>query len=152
MKNRIYWLTLMIVFPLLLQAIPSAKAMEEDEITHTTPIGKLAHHASQSAEFLEIDNKKLHSPSKNEDEISASHVVILGGGVGGVVAANSLRELLPEQFKITVIDRSPYQLLGLTLLGLMTGDRETQNIIKPLSLLRSKGIEFVEGVVTEINP
>lgn len=85
--------------------------------------------------------------------ISPNHVVILGGGTGGVVAANSLRELLPQQFKITVIDRTSNKFLGSSLLGLMTGrTREPHNILKHMSRLLNKGIEFVEGEVTEIKP
>lgn len=84
--------------------------------------------------------------------ISPYHVVILGGGTGGVFAANSLRELLPQQFKITVIDRTSNKFLGSTLLGLISGTREPHKILKHMSLLLNKGIEFVEGEVTEINP
>jgi sulfide:quinone oxidoreductase len=154
MKNQKYWLSLILVSPLLFQTVTSVKAMQGEEETtlRTSPIGQVSRHPSRSIESIETSDEKIHPTTKKKDEVSASHVVILGGGIGGVVAANTLRELLPQQYKITVIDRSPSQILGSTLLGVMIGDREPQNILNPLSHLRNKGIEFVEGVVTEINP
>jgi len=32
-------------------------------------------------------------------------VVVLGGGVGGVVAANRLRKLLPSEHRVTIVER-----------------------------------------------
>ena len=151
MKNHKYWLSLMLVCPLLFHTIPSVKAMDEGEET-TSLSGHVNHQISKSVEPEKKGHKKLHISKKKKDETSPSHVVILGGGTGGVFAANSLRGLLPQQFKITVIDRSSNHFLGSTLLGLMIGDRESQNILKPMTLLLNKGIEFVEGDVTEINP
>ena len=44
---------------------------------------------------------------------SAVHsVLILGGGVGGVVAANRLRRLMPRGDRIIVVDRQPTASFG----------------------------------------
>ena len=38
--------------------------------------------------------------------MSAQTIVILGGGVGGLVAANELARLLPERHRIVLVERS----------------------------------------------
>ena len=35
-------------------------------------------------------------------------IVILGGGVGGLVAANRLRRLLNREHRVVLVDRSPW--------------------------------------------
>ncbi len=79
-------------------------------------------------------------------------VVILGGGVGGVVAATTLRKHLPRPHRVVLVDRRPDHLFAPSLLWLMTGDRTAHQIARPLGRLAAKGIEVVLGDVETIDP
>ncbi len=79
-------------------------------------------------------------------------VLILGGGVGGVVAANSLRKLLPRSDEIVLVDREPTFALAASFLWVMTGARKPDQVSRPLERLRRKGIEVVRGEVERIDP
>lgn len=78
--------------------------------------------------------------------------VILGGGSGGVVAANTLRKLLPREHRIVVIDKEPDHLFAPSLLWLMIGGRSAAQISRPLDRLKRKGIEFIQGEIQAIDP
>jgi sulfide:quinone oxidoreductase len=78
--------------------------------------------------------------------------LILGGGVGGLVAANTLRKLLPKQYRIVVIDREDRHLFAASLLWLMIGFRKADQIARPLERLNRKGIEFIRGEIEKIDP
>jgi sulfide:quinone oxidoreductase len=82
----------------------------------------------------------------------AESVLILGGGVGGVAAANALRRLLPRQHRIVLVDREQDFTLAASYLWVMTGARTPQQISRPLERLRRKGIEVVRGEVEQIDP
>ncbi len=79
-------------------------------------------------------------------------VLILGGGIGGVVAANSLRRRLPRNHGIVVVDREPTFALAASFLWVMTGARRPEQVSRPLERLRRKGIEVVRGEVARIDP
>jgi len=82
------------------------------------------------------------------------HIVIIGGSFGGLTTAYDLRRLLPRgKHEITVISRErrftfvpslPWVAMGSKRLGDISFDLE-----RPL---KSKGIAFVEGTVTKIDP
>ncbi len=78
-------------------------------------------------------------------------IVILGGGMGGVVVANRLVKALPRDNDITVIDREKNHLFSPSLLWLMVGERNKEQIQKPLSRLRKKGIRFINAEVSKID-
>jgi sulfide:quinone oxidoreductase len=79
-------------------------------------------------------------------------VLILGGGIGGVVAANALRKRLPRGNRIVVVDREPAFALAASFLWVMTGDRTPEQVSRPLDRLRRKGVEVVRGEVERIAP
>lgn len=79
-------------------------------------------------------------------------VVILGGGVGGLVAARELRKLLPRQHRVVLVDREHEHLFAPSLLWLMVGLREAQSIKRPLKGLERQGIEVRLGEVERIDP
>jgi sulfide:quinone oxidoreductase len=68
-------------------------------------------------------------------------VLILGGGVGGVVAANALRRRLPRRHRVVLVDREPDFSLAASFLWVMTGERRPAQITRPLARLARKGIE-----------
>lgn len=79
-------------------------------------------------------------------------VLILGAGVGGVVAAYHLRKLLPSKDKIIIFDREANHLFAPSLLWLMIGDRRPEKISRPIDRLSRKGITVVRGEIEKIDP
>jgi sulfide:quinone oxidoreductase len=82
----------------------------------------------------------------------SSDVLILGGGIGGVVAANALRRRLPREHRIVLVDREPSFTLAASFLWVMTGARTPAQVSRPLARLARKGIEVVRGEVERIDP
>ncbi len=78
-------------------------------------------------------------------------VLVLGGGVGGVVAATRIRKRLAAS-RVVLVDRERDHLFQPSLLWLATGSREPERIRRPLNGLRRLGIEVIIGDVTEIDP
>lgn len=79
-------------------------------------------------------------------------VLILGGGVGGLVTANTLRKSLGKEHRIILIDQEKQHKFTPSFLWLMTGLRKPEKICRDLNSLRKKGIEFVEGEISRIDP
>ena len=84
--------------------------------------------------------------------MSQANVLILGGGIGGVAAANALRKLLPRRHRIVLVDREASFTLAASFLWVMTGARTPAQVSRPLDGLRRKGIEVVHGEVERIDP
>lgn len=78
-------------------------------------------------------------------------VLILGGGVGGLVAANVLRAALPDEHRIVLVEREVAFVFAPSLLWLMTGDRTAAQISRPLARVEKKGIELVRGEIQKID-
>jgi sulfide:quinone oxidoreductase len=79
-------------------------------------------------------------------------IVVLGGGVGGLVAATELRKRLPTEHRVVLVDRERQHLFAPSLLWLMVGDRKPEKIARPLERLRRKGVEVIQGEITRIDP
>lgn len=78
-------------------------------------------------------------------------VIVLGGGVGGLVAANELRQLLPKNHRIILIERNAVHAFAPSFLWVMTGSRRPQEIVRPTSSLLRSGIEFVQANINAID-
>ena len=78
-------------------------------------------------------------------------ILVLGGGVGGLVAAHELRRLLPPEHRVILVDREPSFVFAPSLLWLMTGGRTVERISRPLAPLKRKGIEVVQGEIERID-
>lgn len=63
--------------------------------------------------------------------MSGKTIVILGGGVGGLVAANELRKRLPRVHRIVVVDREPAFVFAPSLLWVLTGNRTVEKVSRP---------------------
>jgi len=83
--------------------------------------------------------------------MSNKTILILGGGVGGIVAANELRRHLGRGHRIIIVDKNRIQTLGLSFLWIMVGWRKAYAIERDLSLLEKKGIEFLHASITAID-
>ena len=80
------------------------------------------------------------------------HVVILGGGFGGLSSANELRNTLSSsQVKITVIDKKDWFMVGFAKLWIINGTRTFENSIGSLNELSKKEINFIKEEILEIN-
>jgi sulfide:quinone oxidoreductase len=82
--------------------------------------------------------------------MSATTTVILGGGFGGISAANALRRLLPAGHEIVVIDESPRFHVGAGKTWLMLGERTYDEISQSRAALLDEGVRFVEEKVQGI--
>ncbi|MGH1565987.1 MAG: NAD(P)/FAD-dependent oxidoreductase [Nitrosopumilus sp.] len=80
------------------------------------------------------------------------HVVILGGGFGGLSTANELRNSLSSsQVKITVIDKKDWFMVGFAKLWIINGTRTFENSIGSLNELSKKEINFIKDEILEID-
>lgn len=84
--------------------------------------------------------------------MSGKTVLILGGGIGGTVVASLLRRSLAREHRIVLVEREPNHLFQPSLLWLMVGDRQPQQIQRPVERLARRGIEVVRGAVERIEP
>lgn len=87
----------------------------------------------------------------NEAKQSPHHVVIVGGGFGGLYAAKALSK---APVKVTLIDKRNFHLFQPLLYQVATGGLSAGDISSPLRavLSRQKNAEVLMGEVTDINP
>ena len=78
-------------------------------------------------------------------------ILILGGGVGGLIAANELRRLLPRQHRIVLIEKNAQHAFAPSFLWLMTGDRKPEQITCDLRQLVRPGVEVVLAAAESID-
>jgi sulfide:quinone oxidoreductase len=84
--------------------------------------------------------------------VDGKTVVVLGGGVGGVVAARELRKRLHSRHRVVLVDRERDHLFAPSLLWLLVGLRRPASIQRPLAGLARKGIEVRHGEIEAIDP
>ena len=82
--------------------------------------------------------------------MNATTTVILGGGFGGISAANSLRRLLTAEHEIVVIDESSRFHVGAGKTWIMLGERTYDQISQSRVALLAPGVRFVEAKVQTI--
>jgi len=76
--------------------------------------------------------------------------VILGGGFGGISAANSLRRLLTAEHEIVVIDETSRFHVGAGKTWIMLGERTYEQVSESRLALLAPGVRFVEAKVQNI--
>ena len=69
-------------------------------------------------------------------------VAVLGGGIGGVVAAAELRRRLSREHRVVLIDRTGTHAFQPSFLWVMSGAREPARVVRDLGSLRRKGVEL----------
>jgi sulfide:quinone oxidoreductase len=79
-------------------------------------------------------------------------IIVLGGGIGGVVAASRLRKKLGREHRVLLVEREAHHLFQPSLLWLMLGWRQPDQITRPVARLARRGIEVVRGTVDRIDP
>lgn len=78
--------------------------------------------------------------------------VVLGGGIGGIVAARRLRRALDPADRVVLIERDPLFKFAPSFLWAMTGARRPPQITRDLRRLRADGIEVLDAAATAIDP
>ncbi|MDE1812130.1 MAG: FAD-dependent oxidoreductase [Thaumarchaeota archaeon] len=81
-----------------------------------------------------------------------TNIVILGGGFGGLAAANELRDNLTQDTRITIIDKKDWFMMDLVKLWIINGTREFESSKRSLENVTKKGIEFVNEDILKIDP
>ena len=80
------------------------------------------------------------------------HVIILGGGFGGLSTANEIRNSLSSsQVKITIIDKKDWFMVGFAKLWIINGTRTFENSIGHLNELEKKQINFIQDEILSID-
>lgn len=83
--------------------------------------------------------------------MTARTVAVLGGGIGGVVAARQLRRHLGDDDRVVLIERDPQLRFAPSLLWVLTGARRAEQITRDVRTLRKRGIEIVEDEVLALD-
>jgi sulfide:quinone oxidoreductase len=78
-------------------------------------------------------------------------IVILGGGVGGIATANALRDQLGTEHRIVVVDKRAEYVFSPSLLWVMVGRRQPEQITKSLHRLVRPGVEVAIAEGQEID-
>lgn len=81
-----------------------------------------------------------------------STTLVLGGGIGGMVAANEMRRQLPSTHRVVLVEKNAQHAFAPSFLWLMTGDREPHQIRRPLKGLLRRGVDLVQAEVLGIDP
>ena len=79
-------------------------------------------------------------------------ILILGGGIGGIVAASRLRKGLSREHRVVLVEREDRYVFAPSLLWLMTGLRTRDKIVRPYARLERQGVEHIQGEITRIDP
>ena len=78
-------------------------------------------------------------------------ILILGGGFGGLAAADTLRRGLGAEHKVTLIDKQRLFFMGLTKLWVLSGARRVGENAGNRTALNNRSIEFIETEVVGID-
>jgi sulfide:quinone oxidoreductase len=82
-----------------------------------------------------------------------AHIVILGAGLGGMPAAYEMRELLPAEHRVTVVNATDHFQFVPSNPWVAVGWRDRAAVTMPIApYLQRKGIGFVGKPVTAIDP
>ncbi len=84
--------------------------------------------------------------------MQSTTIVVLGGGIGGMVAANEIRRQLPAAHRVVLVERNAQHAFAPSFLWLMTGDREPDQIRRPLAGLLRRGVELIHAEIASIDP
>jgi sulfide:quinone oxidoreductase len=79
-------------------------------------------------------------------------VLILGGGVGGIIAATRLRQRLAPEHRVVLVEKEADHVFSPSLLWLMLGERSPGQISRPIEALTKRGVELIRGSIERIDP
>jgi sulfide:quinone oxidoreductase len=82
----------------------------------------------------------------------SKHVLILGGGFGGLELATRLSETSADSVRVTLIDRNDSFFFGFSKLEVMLGRESAEDIRLPYRDFEKDGVEFRQETVTAVDP
>jgi sulfide:quinone oxidoreductase len=74
-------------------------------------------------------------------------IMVLGGGVGGLVAANELRRRLGNEHRTVLVEKDAYHAFAPSFPWLMAGYRQAAQITRPVDRLVRPGVEVIHATV-----
>jgi sulfide:quinone oxidoreductase len=83
--------------------------------------------------------------------VATRNVVVLGGGIGGQVAASRLRRLLPRTDRVTLVERNSSFSFAPSYLWVLSGARRPAQISASLGRLQRAGVELVQAEVQGVD-
>lgn len=81
-----------------------------------------------------------------------ARVVVLGAGFGGIATGVALRELLPEDDEVVLVDRRDDFAMGLRKTWAILGISPIAYGTRPLARLADRGIRVLRGAIERIDP
>lgn len=85
-------------------------------------------------------------------QMPGTTVAVLGGGVGGLVASNELRRLLPPEHRVVLVEKHLQHAFAPSFLWVMVGDRRPEQVVRDLRTLINPGVEVIQAEVVGIDP
>jgi len=83
--------------------------------------------------------------------VTGKRFLVLGGGIGGLVAANELRRQLGQEHEVALVDRRDRHLWQSSMPWVMIGTRTESQITRRLTLLNKKGINTIKAEIEQID-
>jgi len=83
--------------------------------------------------------------------VAGKTIVILGGGVGGLVAANALRRQLGPEHRITLVEKNAHHAFPPSFVWVMLGDRTADQVTRPFSRLVRRGVQVVTAEAVHLD-
>lgn len=80
-----------------------------------------------------------------------AEIVVVGGGIGGLVAARELRRRLRGSHRVTLVERTGQHLFAPALLWVMMGWRRPERIRRDLAGLTRRGVRVVTAEVRRLD-
>jgi sulfide:quinone oxidoreductase len=83
----------------------------------------------------------------------APKVLVLGGNFAGLTAALSVKQELGDDADVTVVSKSDRFQFNPSFIWIPFGKRRAKDVVFPLAkTFQSRGVEFVHGEATKIDP
>jgi sulfide:quinone oxidoreductase len=83
--------------------------------------------------------------------MTTGRVLILGGGFGGVAAANRLRDIAADH-EVVLVDRSTHFAMGFRKTTAIIGREPMEAGSRPIKALERRGVRVVQAGITKIDP
>lgn len=83
--------------------------------------------------------------------IASKTIMVLGGGIGGLVTANKLRQYLPGQHRIILVEKNDQHAFAPSFPWLMTGNRRHEQISRPIRQMVGPDIAVINTEARRID-